>query len=95
MKIPVKFENIDTHLDGSILRGCDHDIEHGVEDDPCDWSTVPTQGVSLWWTGDPLLRVPLLTHRSSISHVLLHLIQLRLQLHHLENKDISNHAEKS
>ena len=74
---------LNTHLDGSILRSCDHDREDGVEYDTRDWRAVPTQGVSLWGTGDPLLGVPLLTDSSSMCHLLFRFIQLWLQLHHL------------
>lgn len=65
-----------THLDGSILRGCDHDREDRVEYDTRDGRAVPTQGVSLWGTGDPLLGVPLLTDSSSVCHLLFRFIQL-------------------
>lgn len=75
---------INTHLNGSILGGCDHDREDGVEYDACDRSTVPTQGISLWRAGDPFFGVSLLTHRSSMCHLLLCFIQLWLQLHHLQ-----------
>lgn len=74
-----------THLDGSILRGCDHDREDGVEYDTCDWSTVPAQGVSLRRTGDPLFGVPFLAHRASMCHFLFRFIQLWLQLHDLKH----------
>lgn len=72
-----------TYLDSGILGSCDHDREDRVEYDTRDWSAVPAQGVSLWGAGDPLLGVSLLTHRSSVCHLLFSLIQLRLQLHHL------------
>lgn len=78
------------YLDGGVLRGCDHNGEDGVEDDTRDGGTVPAQGVSLWGTGDPLLRVPLLTHWASVCHLLLCLVQFRLQLHDLRHKDTTD-----
>lgn len=78
------------YLDGGVLGGCDHDGEDGVEDDTRDGSTVAAQGVSLRGAGDPLLGVPLLTHRASVRHLLLRLIQLRLQLHDLRHKGIKD-----
>lgn len=81
--VTAAYKHTTTHLDGSILRGCDHHREDWVEYDTCDWSTVPTQGISLWRTGDPLFGVSLLAYGAPMCHLLLCLVQLRLQLHYL------------
>jgi len=73
------------NLDGGVLRSRDHDGEDGVEDDACDGRAVPTQGVSLGRARDPLLGVPLLAHGAPVGHLLLGLVQLGLQLHHLHS----------
>ena len=76
----------DTDLDGGVFRGRDHDREDWVEDDTRDGRAMATQGVSLRGAGDPLLGIPLLGHRTPVSHLLLGLVQLRLQLHDLERR---------
>ena len=71
------------HLYCGVFRGGHHDAEHRVEDDPGDGAAVAAEGVLLWRARDPLFGVPFLSDRTAQGDLLLGLVQLGLQLHHL------------